>query len=201
VRRTKDEALATREQLLDAALAVFTRKGYASTTLQDVAHEAGTTRGAVYWHFDGKPALYEALIRERSGPLVALWGSMTDGGAPALAQLERLLRDQLALVAGDPVLRALMTLNWLQTERIPELEPGFQRKIAGIHGLLTALAALIARGIAAGEIEAGVDPEATALAALSLVNGATSLALIDPSLGDPQRWDRMISRFIEDLRA
>ena len=66
MRRTKAEALATRESLIDAALEVFLRKGYAAATLQDIAEEAGVTRGAVYWHFNGKEDFYRELYeRER----------------------------------------------------------------------------------------------------------------------------------------
>jgi AcrR family transcriptional regulator len=54
VRRTRDEALATREALLDAAERVFCASGVTRATLGDVASAAGVTRGAVYWHFRDK---------------------------------------------------------------------------------------------------------------------------------------------------
>ena len=66
MRRTKEEAAITREQLLKKALAVFSKKGYAATTLQNIAHEADVTRGAIYHHFGGKAELYNTLIREYS---------------------------------------------------------------------------------------------------------------------------------------
>ena len=53
-RRTKEEALATRHALLDAAERVFGRRGVARTSLVEIAEEAGVTRGAVYWHFKDK---------------------------------------------------------------------------------------------------------------------------------------------------
>jgi TetR/AcrR family acrAB operon transcriptional repressor len=61
VRRTKDEALATREALLDAAERVFCASGVTSATLGDVASAAGVTRGAVYWHFRDKGELFGAM--------------------------------------------------------------------------------------------------------------------------------------------
>src|SRR5687768_7926109 len=57
VRRTKEDAAATRAAVLDASLRVFSRKGYAATRLEEVAAEAGVTRGAVYWHFADKAEL------------------------------------------------------------------------------------------------------------------------------------------------
>ena len=45
--RTKEEAEVTKQRLLKAALDVFSRKGYADTRLEDIAAEAGVTRGAM----------------------------------------------------------------------------------------------------------------------------------------------------------
>jgi TetR/AcrR family acrAB operon transcriptional repressor len=56
VRRTKTEALETRNSLLDAAEHLFQARGVSRTSLNDIANEAGTTRGAIYWHFKDKAA-------------------------------------------------------------------------------------------------------------------------------------------------
>ena len=57
VRRTKDEALETRNRILDAAERVFGESGVSRTSLEDVASAAGVTRGAIYWHFKDKSDL------------------------------------------------------------------------------------------------------------------------------------------------
>ena len=59
-RRTKEEAAATRDSILDAAEKLFVEQGVSRTTLQHIATEAGVTRGAIYWHFDDKSALFNA---------------------------------------------------------------------------------------------------------------------------------------------
>ena len=61
-RRTKEEAAATRESVLMAALDLFSEKGYSRTTFSDIAKRIGKTRGAVYWHFKSKPVLLSELI-------------------------------------------------------------------------------------------------------------------------------------------
>ena len=62
MKRTKAEAMATRESVLKSALVMFSEKGYARTTFTDIARRIGMTRGAVYWHFDNKQALLAELI-------------------------------------------------------------------------------------------------------------------------------------------
>ena len=69
VRRTKQEALETREKLLDAAETLFQREGVSRTSLQQIAQEAGVTRGAVYWHFKDKAELFDAMMRRATMPL------------------------------------------------------------------------------------------------------------------------------------
>jgi AcrR family transcriptional regulator len=63
-RRTEHRGTA-RERLLDAAAEVFAERGYRATTVDDIAAAAGLTKGAVYWNFDSKEALFAALIEER----------------------------------------------------------------------------------------------------------------------------------------
>lgn len=63
MRKTKIESLKTRQHLLLAALEVFYRQGVTRSTLQEIAQEAGVTRGALYWHFKNKEALFEELFK------------------------------------------------------------------------------------------------------------------------------------------
>lgn len=64
MRKTKAEALQTREALLCAALDVFYHKGVSQTSLQEIAAHAGLTRGALYWHFKNKEDLFDALFQQ-----------------------------------------------------------------------------------------------------------------------------------------
>ncbi|MEO3989687.1 multidrug efflux transporter transcriptional repressor AcrR [Pseudocitrobacter cyperus] len=57
-RKTKQEALATRQHILDVALKLFSQQGVSSTSLVDIARAAGVTRGAIYWHFKDKSDLF-----------------------------------------------------------------------------------------------------------------------------------------------
>jgi TetR/AcrR family acrAB operon transcriptional repressor len=60
-RKTKEDALKTREAILDAAVQMFSIWGVSRTTLAQIAKEAGVTRGAIYWHFTNKEDLLSAL--------------------------------------------------------------------------------------------------------------------------------------------
>ena len=61
----KDSQLQTRERLLDAALTVFSRRGYHAASVDEIAAEAGYSKGAVYSNFSNKEELLLALIDRR----------------------------------------------------------------------------------------------------------------------------------------
>ena len=65
-KRTHAEALETKKNILAAAHRVFSQKGFAKTSLSDIAREANVTRGAIYWHFENKSELLASLIEEEA---------------------------------------------------------------------------------------------------------------------------------------
>src|SRR5689334_15116322 len=64
-RAARAEAGEAREELLAAALRVFARRGYREAGVDEIAAEAGYSKGALYWHFAGKEDLLTALLEER----------------------------------------------------------------------------------------------------------------------------------------
>ena len=177
MRRTKAEAAVTKETLFKAGLSVFSRKGYTATTLEDIAREAGVTRGAIYWHFGSKAELYNALLNEyasRSGPLVQ--AAIAEGGS-LVDVLRRVYTRLLVAVATDDALRAAIEISLFKAERSPELQPN---QAIG-RALLGSLGAAMRQGIASGELRGDLDPDEMARAFLASNNGAISLWLTTPA--------------------
>ncbi|QBH97569.1 TetR family transcriptional regulator [Limnobaculum zhutongyuii] len=61
-RKTKIEALITRQNILNAALEIFSSKGFTSTSLSDISTLAKVTRGAIYWHFENKDDILHEIF-------------------------------------------------------------------------------------------------------------------------------------------
>src|SRR3954468_22255693 len=106
VRRSKEDALATRNTLLDAAERVFLAQGVAGTSLNDIALAAGTTRGAIYWHFRDKADLFNAMMDRVVMPLQCALESVQqgDGGDP-LPGLKKAVRAAMRQTVSDPQTR------------------------------------------------------------------------------------------------
>ena len=74
----------TRERILDVAEALFAERGLAGTAVRDIARRAGLTAPSLYNHFDGKQALYEAVLSRGVQPLFAIIaGGDSETGTPA----------------------------------------------------------------------------------------------------------------------
>ena len=69
-RPPKGEAGPTRVLLLDAALELFAERGFAATTVRQIARKVGVTDAAIYFHFSGKQAILDALMDEAGPPLL-----------------------------------------------------------------------------------------------------------------------------------
>jgi TetR/AcrR family acrAB operon transcriptional repressor len=180
MRKTKEEAAITRESLVDAALKVFSAKGYATTTLDDIARTAGVTRGAVYWHFGGKAELFNALVSERYGRANAVLGEIIASGGAPLATLRKLIVRSLEYLEEDDDYRAVVELTLFKTELSDELGAGMQEKRRATQAYLDVLAGLVRAGIKAGELHPNLDPQVAALGIGGYIAGLTTIWLQDP---------------------
>jgi len=180
MRRTKAEAAITREQLFSQALRVFSRKGYASTTLQDIASEAGVTRGAIYWHFKGKAELYNTLISEYSERGNRIIQQAAAEGGSLLDILRRVFVRQLQAIETDRELRAMMELHLFKTGLAPELEEGRQLQVAASLAMVEMLAGIMTQGVELGLLRPDVDTKTMARAYLAFQNGLIQLWLAAP---------------------
>ena len=104
-RRTKEEALATRNRLLDAAELLFQAQGVSQTTLQQIAQQAGATRGAIYWHFKDKADLFNAMMERVILPLEAPPKAAALSHDDPLAEIEEGMVHALTLMTTDPQVR------------------------------------------------------------------------------------------------
>jgi TetR/AcrR family acrAB operon transcriptional repressor len=122
VRRSKEDALATRNSLLDAAERVFLAQGVAGTSLNDIALEAGTTRGAIYWHFRDKADLFNAMMDRVVMPLQCALESVQQApGEDPLPRLKKALRSALRQTVSDPQTRRVFEVATHKVEYVDSL--------------------------------------------------------------------------------
>lgn len=124
VRKTKADALVTRQQLIEAAIEQFALRGVSNTTLTDIADAAGVTRGAVYWHFDSKVELFNEMWQQQV-PLrdIIKHKLIHNEKDNALAWMREMFVTVLQYIAQTPKQRALMQILYHKCEFNEKMMP------------------------------------------------------------------------------
>jgi AcrR family transcriptional regulator len=152
-------------ELLEAALAVFSERGYHDASLDDVAAAAGVTKGAIYHYFDTKAELLlHAIEQHQSQGYEQLETSIPDASAPATVRVRALLRKAFA-GNDDATNRAILVMLQAAAREVPEIHSRWLG-----HGPLKAwqlLAAIIRDGQKSGEFRRDLDADISARVVLS----------------------------------
>ena len=133
-RRTKADAQATRAALLDAAEQLFQARGVSRTSLNDIAVAAGTTRGAIYWHFKEKADLFNAMMDRVTLPLEQTLNlTQVECSSDPVADIRHAMLEALRLIATDAQTRRVLYIATHQVEYTEELGDVQKRRLA-VHG-------------------------------------------------------------------
>lgn len=121
-KRTKAEALKTRQELIETAIAQFALHGVSKTTLNDIADAANVTRGAIYWHFENKTQLFNEMWQQQPSLRELIQERLTEGleNSP-LQQLREKLIVALQYIAEIPRLQALLQILYHKCEFTDEM--------------------------------------------------------------------------------
>lgn len=163
-----------RAQILEAALRCFAERGYHATTMDHVAVASGLSKGSLYWHFDGKEAVFLALFDLLAAEVFGRF----DAAAAAAGDVDvvSLLRRELSLFFarfGDE--RSLL-LAWVEFAA----HPRGRERLARTHRVTREkLAEIVRLGIARGELR-DLCPEGVAVALTGLLDALLLQAAIDP---------------------
>ncbi|MGK2742584.1 TetR family transcriptional regulator [Tepidicaulis sp. LMO-SS28] len=181
MRRTKEEALETRESILDAAEFVFLERGVSRTTLDQIARGAGVTRGAVYWHFLNKSDLFNAVVERVRMPMESIFYRALET-ADTLDELERVCAMSLIEVHRDERLRRVYTILLLKCEYTEDMGSLINRERATKEHVNISLTSFFSRLQKAGRMTTAREPRASALALYAYMLGLYTDYLRSPEL-------------------
>jgi len=203
VRRTKEAAAATRDQLLEAAERVFRERGVTRTSLAEIAAAAGVTRGAVYWHFRDKVDLFDAMCARATSPLQAMLERVhEDARSEPLATLRALCVHALTHLATEPRARAFFEIIFHKSELVGEMEQLASRHEHECESARHRIEAVLREAVALHELPAYTD---TTIAS-HVVHGAI-IGLMHEWVIDPKAYDlaaaapAIVDLLIAGLRA
>lgn len=195
-----------RAAIINAARLLFCRQGFERTRMDDVAAQAGLTKGGLYFHFKNKRQVMEAVVNDR---------------VQALARH----MDDLEQMPGDPeeVLRATLQVFLREmAENIALAAPGSDRYYPGplelflegqkmsadnseVAAIFNRVRSHVARLVETGKRQGrfpGADPEAASVAAVGAVQGLYLQYGFDPKAFDlMDMGSRIFEQFMQGLRG
>jgi AcrR family transcriptional regulator len=147
------------EEILDAALELFTEKGFAATRMNDVARQAGISKGTLYLYFESKEAIFKSVVHELISPQLEQVEKIVDSyGGSSADLLASLIRGWWETI-GRTKLSAIPKLMISEAGNFPELAEFFVDNV--VKRARRLYSRVISRGIVEGEFRA-YDPEAAA---------------------------------------
>lgn len=179
----------TTQQLLDAAIDVFSERGFESAGVAEIARRAGYTTGAIYSRWAGKREMLVAAVDVvMSHHLLHLLGGTSLSAPEVLASLGADL-----VVADDRSSRALLLEAFVTARRDPEFGAMLERQLADEESRLSEV-------VVTGQRDGHIDPDLSTEAIVTLCQaiglGFILLRVVDRPLPSADGWNSLVEHLI-----
>lgn len=196
--RTKQADPLARRQILAAALEVFSKQGYAGTTLDDITAAANLSKGAIYWYFESKADLFATLLGERSSIFSEILLDAARGAPGPLAALQAMWHRWMEALETDRGYQAYVRLAHLRVEVADEPSEGLDARRTEERRVQALVTERILAAVAAAELPPGLDIEAAVLNFVGVGNGLVRAWLLVPDTFLPRAiapriWHLMVA--------
>ncbi|PWV65562.1 TetR family transcriptional regulator [Plasticicumulans acidivorans] len=178
-RKTKAEAEQTRTLILDTAEKLFHEQGVSHTSLADIAQAAGLTRGAIYWHFQDKLDLFNAMHERIAMPFSETLEKLATLEDPLGALRIRCIEDLENLVDDEHLCRVLSVILH-KCEYVAEMGQLCERFDSHVCKVMEAKEKVMYHAHQLGQLRRGLDPHLAAVALHNFMLGTISDWLFAP---------------------
>lgn len=176
-------AKATREAILEASAILFSKTGYAGTSIDDIVTLAPVTKGAMYFHFSKKESIAREMFRRWSDAVTETVGKANATGQPADRQVLLIYRELARRTQNEAIIRAGLVLS---------VEPSLSDAHATYEAWTEALTPIVIDAIRSGTLDFA---ESMSRLADTLCAGFVGVVKVAASLGE----DGTIIRRVDDL--
>jgi TetR/AcrR family transcriptional regulator, acrAB operon repressor len=116
MRKTKEDALVTKKQIIEASVKLFLQKGFSVTKLEEIAQQAKVTRGAIYWHFKDKLDIVNELIENEHQNLKLLLEKLFNENIPPFSKIEKVITEVVNNFFDNKSFQDFIELTWFKIE-------------------------------------------------------------------------------------
>ena len=164
-RKTKENAELTRQRLIEAARQVFLIRGVSRTTMEHIAIQAGVTRGAIYWHFNNKLDLFQAMREQVFLPLIDRMDDtlLVEGTEDPLTCIENFLSGTIQVLSDSVETREIYEIMMIKCEYVDEFGPVLQQILSNCSGIFQKLRLVYERAKVQNQLNSSHDPSQLAI--------------------------------------
>lgn len=200
-RRTKEDAQATRDGLLDAAEQLFARDGVSRTSLQHIATACGVTRGAIYWHFKDKAELFNEMMNRATMPLEALHQPPGPPAGDPVSEVRSWVLGAFRLAATDARTRRVFEIATHKVEYVDELSAVRERHLSRYKQWVARAEKCLKAGMTQGLLTRRVSARTAAHGLWALADGLIQFWLLEPRAFDLRRTGtQLVDCYLDALR-
>lgn len=203
MRRTKEDAELTKQAILNAAVDIFSERGVAKASLEEIARKADVTRGAVYWHFKNKMEIFDALHESLHTPFIERIMEGLEAEHPnPVGQLQELCTNILLELDEDDFRRKTLKLFFIKCDYSGDLEDRQKRNTEAKYEKFAAFTAYFQKAIDAGQLPADADTEDFTMAMNCFMRGVVTEYLEAPEAFNMRvRGPKLLNIFFSSLAA
>lgn len=185
-----------RGQILDAALTVFSQKGYHATNVSDVAAQAGVSQGTIYWYFESKEELFTAAMLSVFTDLGQETVASLEAYETASEKLRALGRRMEGFVDGLEGILVMFLGYWASS---PSRDQVGQFWVDLLVEYKNIVVGIIEEGVQSGEFRP-VDAEALVWALMSAYDGLAAYTMLMPDIDVRRVSQALVETLLDGLR-
>ncbi len=189
-----------RTAISEAAIKMFSEKGYVSTTMDDIVEEAGCSKSLIYWYWGSKSDLFADLVDSCMTMYVDLFEAVIESDSPYADRILEAIMGAARIYQENIKLNKLVHFGALQTSSKPN--ENFREKIGGYKNRIMGLIGrLLQEGVDEGLLRQDIDVDAMAMYYMSLVEGYIYLSILEERMPLERVFGVMQNYFIPNIIA
>ncbi len=185
-----------RERILEAATALFSQKGYASSSVREIVELAGVTKPVLYYYFKNKEGLFRAILEWAVQLQEDVLHSVMEKPGTMLERIIHLSQQAYQRVMENKnLLKMIHMLVFGPPQGVPSYDfNAYHRRMIGT------IQSIYMEGLANGEV-INADPEEIAMLFLSLIDFCFHWDHVHPELSDSRRAERLLTLAYNGIKA
>jgi len=179
MKKTKEAAFITKQQIIEKAVELFLKNGFSKTTLDEIAQQTNLTRGAIYWHFKDKLDIVNELIETQHEDLSQLLSDLFSEDSSSLNKIQKIIEEIVRHFFESKSFQNFIELTWFKIE-YTELSNLKTTKTELTTYFINNFRQVIKEAQTIGEIKNTINDNDVAITITNMINGMYRLYFMLP---------------------